>query len=875
MLERRLDVAHHGGRRAMGCNEIGRGPLLPGTGVQRDRAGKSGVVTGRDGRRPVLRQLPAGIGRTGGVRRRAEPLSVLALAILVWGFVASAIGALAWNSYLDRQATRALDSTTTTAASALDLGLQRDAELTASARTLVETMPGVTNSRFAQWFRLLDRSTADPGSFGMLYVQKVAVSQLRRFERRVALDPPLGRPMRGPFVVVPRGATPPFCLMRAGVVEVAPSSRIAAMLSSLLVFTEPNIDYCELAMAPLLEQSARTGRPAAFELVSVFTSTPRLPGLPEASDELVEGLTSSGLIGMLTPVYPGGAVPASPTARAGDASGWILSIYQSSSILAPVLQGRHLQATLSFENPSGQTVVLAGGAVKRGEAARTFRLSGHWNVTLSESLAGAGVPAVAQGIALLCGGLLVSVLLAVLVLVLSRSRARALQLVEVRTAQLRHVALHDDLTGLPNRALIYDREARMIARVQRDCTSVSALFIDLDHFKDVNDTLGHGAGDDLLRHVARRLASIVPETGTVGRLGGDEFVVLLEGAPGSPDAVHLARRLISAVREPFELRHGQQAGISASVGIAEGRFCSAESLLSDADIALYEAKTAHTGQFVVFEPAMRDSITARIGLQSELRRAISGRQLFILYQPTLDLEDEHVIGAEALLRWRHPGRGVVFPGDIIPTLEQTGMIVEVGRYVLFEVCRQAAAWRAAGLSIPVSVNVSGRQLDQDDFPDVVRQALASSNLPPHALTLEITETTLMRDSALSARRLASLKRLGVRIAIDDFGTGYCSLAYLKQFPVDSLKIDRTFVAEIDTSRDGATLVHAIVRLGNDLGLMTVAEGIETPGQLAQLRREGCAAGQGYLFARPLEVGALEQMLVGARLGAPPLERTRA
>jgi diguanylate cyclase (GGDEF)-like protein len=637
-------------------------------------------------------------------------------------------------------------------------------------------------------------------------------------------------------------------------------------LTGLLAFTAPDLDYCAMPIGKLLRQSAATGEPAAATLASLLAEVPHVPGMPTVPSTPVGFLSRNGLIATVSPIYAGGPVPPAPSERVSALTGWIFAIYQANSILDPLVQGhRGASATLSYINPSGARIVLAStGASGHNSLARSFRLAatGNWVVTLSAPASVSGLSATAQGVAIFLGGLVMSVLLCLLVRVLSRSRAKALQLVEERTVQLRHQALHDGLTALPNRDLIFDRAEQMLARARRDGTGVAALFVDLDQFKDINDTFGHGAGDQLLCEASRRFATALRDTDTVGRLGGDEFVVLVEGAMGSLEPEKVADKLIAALREPFHLGTGGRVRrtVSASIGIAVGTRNSAEELLRDADIALYEAKEGARGGYVVFHPEMHAAIETRLGLETELREALADQQFFLVYQPIFVLSDQTMTGAEALLRWRHPVRGVVMPNDFIPTLEATGMILEVGRFVLEEACRRAVGWAELGHEMMISVNVSGCQLDREDFVSVVEQAVLSSGLEPRLLTIEITETTLMQNTALSAKRLRALKEVGVNVAIDDFGTGYCSLAYLQQFPVDSLKIDRSFVSQMTSSAEGGALIHTIVQMGRDLNLKTLAEGIETPEQLARLQIEECANGQGYLFARPLEASAIGELI---------------
>jgi predicted signal transduction protein with EAL and GGDEF domain len=445
------------------------------------------------------------------------------------------------------------------------------------------------------------------------------------------------------------------------------------------------------------------------------------------------------------------------------------------------------------------------------------------------------------------------------------------------TKELRHQALHDSLTGLPNRTLIIDRVAQMLARARRSNVTTGALFIDIDNFKDINDTLGHRVGDELLTEVATRLTSALRETDTVGRLGGDEFVVLTEGLPagtgsGDPDgpgdeasaetaSIAVAERVLEAFREPFALGDNQSLHtVTASIGIATGPRSTAEELLRDADVALYEAKAAGKQCYIVFQPEMRWALESYVELQKDLGRAVERDEFLLVYQPIFEIETSAVVGVEALLRWQHPARGLVMPNEFIPILEENGLIITVGRQVLIRACQQAAEWRKAGYDLSMSVNVSPRQLDSPGIVGDIAEALERSGLEPPRLVIEITESTLMRDPSSTVERIAKLKTLGVSVAVDDFGTGYSSLAYLRRFPVDILKIDRSFIASMTSSERSSSLIHALVQLGKTLGLDTVAEGIEEPQQLEQLRAEQCDTGQGFLFAKPLSREGLGNFL---------------
>jgi diguanylate cyclase (GGDEF)-like protein len=432
---------------------------------------------------------------------------------------------------------------------------------------------------------------------------------------------------------------------------------------------------------------------------------------------------------------------------------------------------------------------------------------------------------------------------------------------ERRQHELAFMATHDALTGLPNRTLIVDRLEQMLLRARRSKAPVTALFIDLDNFKDINDTLGHGAGDQLLQAVAARLDGVVRDVDALGRLGGDEFVIVAADMALVAGPELVAERVLDALKEPIKLGEAQiPVRVTASIGIATGDRTSAGDLLRDADIAMYRAKWGGRNRFVVFECGMADAVQSRVELEKDLRAALEHDEFFLAFQPTVDLSDMRPTGLEALIRWDSPTRGVVQPDDFIPLLEDTGLIVDVGRWVLEQACTQAAAWRSAGYLIGIAVNVSARQLDSDRIVQDVAAALADTGLDPSALTLEITETTLMSDAKETIRRLTAIKELGVRIAIDDFGTGYSSLGHLRQFPVDALKIDRSFITGLAHNLEGESLIHTLVQLGKALSIETIAEGIEQPNELSLLRSEQCDGGQGFLFARPLDAAATETFL---------------
>ncbi|MGO9149618.1 MAG: EAL domain-containing protein [Acidimicrobiales bacterium] len=436
--------------------------------------------------------------------------------------------------------------------------------------------------------------------------------------------------------------------------------------------------------------------------------------------------------------------------------------------------------------------------------------------------------------------------------------------------QLRHQALHDSLTGLPNRALVLDRAERMLATARRTHGSASLLFIDLDNFKEVNDGFGHATGDELLAAVATRLRRVTRDTDTVARLGGDEFVVLVENGALADASGLLAERVQDVLRPPFNLG-GREYLVSASIGIATTSDGTAENLLQEADVAMYKAKSSGKNCCVNFRPRMRHAAHARLQLEMDLASAIHGGQLRVHYQPIFNLEHNDICGMEALVRWQHPERGLLPPSEFIPLAEASGRImVDLGRYVLSEACNAAAGWQRLSACLDVAVNISARQLESSGILNDVASALTESGLEPARLVLEVTETAMMHDPDAVVARMTKLKSLGVRLSVDDFGTGYSSLASLRRFPVDVLKIDRSFVESISKSPEDASVVQTLVSLGRSLGLEVVAEGVELASQLDAVREAGCNRAQGFLLGRPLDRDQLDALVATLVRATSPL-----
>lgn len=728
--------------------------------------------------------------------------------VLALGLAGSMTGASLWHSSVRAQNRATFDAAAANVSATLGQLLRGDIRTVEMLRAAYRMEPQMAAGRFGRWVGQLDSllSTATTASGGgrgycLLGGESTGGGNLE----------PAGRPLNESWC--------------------DPRSTVGRSLISQM--TQPSVEA----------QTMDTGRVLAFSA----------PG-GDAQTAFVE-----------VAVYRRGAPLGSVVQRQSATLAWMASSFDVHSLITSAIGGNADLAVTIFHTNRGQAAALLGaGGTPRGNFARTriLQAEGPWVLKVRGAAVTSGLSAEAQALIVLVVGVLVSLLLFAVLFTLARSRERALRLVAQRTGQLRHQALHDALTGLPNRVLALDRAEQMLARAGRSRVPIAALHVDLHGFKQINDTFGNAIGDELLRIVAQRLRSIVRQGDTAARVGGDEFVVLLEGATLDAGPELVAERLLEVLSQPYDLTHqgARELTLSASVGIAEGLRDSADALLAEADVALDEAKAAGTNRWVRFEAEMQTAALRKLTIELDLGSALKRDELFLLYQPIFDLHSHTVVGVEALVRWQHPERGLVAPDEFIPIAEGNGLIVALGRWVLREACRQAYAWQGAGYEIGVSVNVSACQLDDATIVSDVELVLAETGLEPTRLSLEVTETALMRDPAATAQQLHALKRLGVGIAIDDFGTGYSSLAYLRQFPADTLKIDRSFIADIASCRESDALIHTLVQLGKSLGIETLAEGIEDESQLEALQREGCDHGQGFWFSRPLEARALEVLL---------------
>lgn len=779
---------------------------------------------------------PVGQFRT-VVRRSRRHFAWLAAAILltVAGSVGATMVAAAAGANDRDRSLKSFEHASAAVASTLSLAIQHENDVVADAGGLLAD-PTLSAARFEDWAnaaRVLDRY---PEMAGLGSLVLVEAASLPAFGARAAVDPAGALAADGTLSVIPAGARPFYCLAAAGI------SRNPAA-------TPPaGFDYCADPATASILLTARASGEGAY--------------LPYA----VGGQT---LLVVQTPIYRGGAVAKTAAAREAAFVGWVGTQVDPQVLLLRALREESGVAVSMRYQAQTNDVVFSSGTAAPGARSLTVNLGDGWTVQTFGVVDSGGVTS-GNELILLTGGIALSVLLGLLMFVLATGRERARRQLQQRTGELHHQALHDALTGLPNRALVTDRIEQMLVRDRRNEATGAVLFLDLDDFKNVNDTLGHGAGDRLLIAVAERLAGTLRDADTIGRMGGDEFVVLIDGTSLDVAPELVAERLLDVMRQPFELDGTTMPlAVNVSIGIASGDRANAGELLRDADVALYQAKGAGKNRYESFDAQMQTTIGRRTDLEFDLRSALTRREYRLVYQPIYKLDDLSVVGVEALLRWDHPTRGLIAPDEFIPILEQTGQIRDVGRWVLGQACRQMASWHAKGDTLDISVNVSGRQLDHDGIVADVRDALRDSELPAASLIIEVTETALMHNVEATARRLHEVKTLGVRIAVDDFGTGYSSLAYLRQFPVDCLKIDRMFTNAITSSPESKALVSTLVQLGKDLGLSTLAEGVETTQEMDLLRQADVNQAQGFLMARPLDPETLEaQLLVPTRPTAP-------
>jgi diguanylate cyclase (GGDEF)-like protein len=742
---------------------------------------------------------------------------MLGALLILAGSVGSTFAAIGAAHGAASDSRKAFVASSEVIASNLQLAIQRDDDLIITAGGFIVGSPNASSAQLVRWAKSIQVLTRYPEFNGFGHTVIVPASQLAKF---AALR-------GGNFQVIPPGNRPLYCFSVAGYARSAQTALSAG------------VDFCAGQIQANLAVRD-TGK-------SIY--------LPIKSNNSLQ-------LEVVTPVYRGGVVPPTVAARRSAFLGFTGMSFAPSVILAAALQG-HTGAAVKFRYEAGSSnAVFASGVAPRGAQSFTTNLHNGWTVETYGAVADGGIFSHGAATLLLLGGIALSFLLGMLIYVLGTGRARSMALVGERTDELRFQAMHDTLTGLPNHALVVDRIEQMLVRNRRSGSVGAALFVDLDDFKDVNDSLGHEAGDQLLIAVASRMESALRGADTIGRMGGDEFVILIDGDDLTSAPELVAERLLDVMRQPFELNETSMPFVvNVSIGIATGDRAKGSELLRDADIALYQAKNGGKNRFELFRPEIQTEIGRRVALESDLRYALTGEQFRLVYQPIYNLEDHSIVGVEALLRWEHPTEGMIQPDEFIPILEQTGQIREVGRWVFEDACAQMAAWHAMGDTIDISVNVSARQLDDDRIAEYITAALSASGLGATSLIIEVTETTLMREPEKVLKNLRAIKDLGVRIAIDNFGTGYSSLGYLRRFPVDCIKIDRSFTNAISSSIESKALVRTFVQLGKDLGLKTLAEGIETIEEMDVMRADNVDEAQGFLLSRPLDAAALEAQIL--------------
>jgi diguanylate cyclase (GGDEF)-like protein len=735
-------------------------------------------------------------------------------------------------------ARRAFPQTAAAIAATLKLAIQRQEELAVSAGTYFAHNPTTSPGEFHKWVNWARTERRFPELDNLGLVTLVRAPELGAFQARVSGHVAAAPASR--HTAVSR-ATARSAGARGAGLQIAPASdhhyyclTVAELAREAAVAAPAGLDYC--AQSPALLVARDTGTP-------IYTSG---------------SLANGEALEVMTPVYFGNATPRTVFGREAASVGWLRQVLVPGVMLAQALSG-HPADAVSISYRSGAASASFASAVPRpGSLTSTASLHDGWTVTSFAANPSADLLDDGDALALLVAGGVLSVLLGLLMFVLGTDRGHA----AAAPAPIRDLPendLYDALTGLPNRALTLDRAECMVARAGRQSGMLAgALFIDIDWLKDVNDKLGEAAGDHLLRIVAERLERVVRTGDTVGRLGGDEFVVLVESAARGVRLDSLARRVIESLHKPVELDgFGPSFFFTASIGVAFGRYETHHDLLRDATLALHAAKAAGKDRYTLFNANMRSVIESRGVLEDELNSALQERQLFLMYEPIYDLRTRRVAGLEAVIRWMHPKRGIIPPADFIPLAEEAGLIVPIGRWALEEACVRGAAWNVAGHQVGVSVKVSANQLNRDGFATDVRRALQQSGIEPSMLTLEVAETTVIRDLAVSAERLQELKRLGVRIAIDDFGgSGYARHSDLQRLPLDYLKVDRNSLAASDDEDYRNWLLEAILIVGRELSVTVIATGIDTAEQMVALQGMGCTMAQGAFAGNPLALDAV-------------------
>lgn len=757
--------------------------------------------------------------------QRSGIRGAVALTVLIVGVVGSILGARAIANSDAASSRATFTQASANAAAAARLAISHQEDLRTAATTYLAANPDSSAAEFRNWAHWARALRDYPGVESLGVVALVRAPELSAFYDRLAGRAP---------------ATTAAATTTTGASTTSASSKTAASGPSYQCLSAGSV-----SRGPAVAQPSG---------VDYCMRDAALLGTRDTAQTLYRGISLPGGAGLeaLTPVYRGSSTPITMAGRRAAFAGWLRETVSPRALLEQARQGTLLQALQLSHAGVGTTAAVTVGTAGSEAQGASASLPGGWTLRSYGPPVSTNILHDGDALALLALGLLASLEAVALVLSLGHGPSRPRQAPQQAAPPLRE-DLYDPLTELPNRGLTLDRAERMLARAGRNTgIMIGALFIDLDWFKDVNDKLGSEVGDQLLKTVAQRLEGVVRTHDTVGRYGGDEFVVLVESAVRGMRLDALAGRIIEALHKPVELEgFGPSFCLTASIGVAYGRYATSEDLLRDAHMALFAAKAAGKDRYTLFNANMRSIIEGRGVLEVDLNSALQDEQFSLLYQPVYELATQRVVGLEALLRWQHPTRGEVPPGEFIPLAEESGLIVPIGRWVLQEACARAAAWNVAGHRVGVAVKVAAIQFNRDGFATDVQRALQQSGLEPSMLALEIAETTVMEDREGTAGRLQTLKQLGVKIAIDDFGSGYAYRSDLQRMPIDFLKVDRSSLAASEDEDYRSWLLEAILVFGRDLSLTVIAKGVEDQEQAAALQAMGCSLAQGFHLGAPV------------------------
>jgi diguanylate cyclase (GGDEF)-like protein len=802
-------------------------------------------------------------GNSAHPARRKLVWAGVALLCTAAGVVGSVLGAHAVANSDSSKGRQGAQQSSAAITNAVKLSLRHEEDIAVGAATYFAGNSKTSPKEFATWVKWARTLRRFPELEGLSLLTLVHPNELAAFRARIT-----GQKLQPTAPVATTHASASASSSTAATATPASTPPPAKPARpAMRVFPATNHAYYCLAVANLVRGPARAPR-AGTDYCAL---TPGLLLTRDSGQSTYRTVSINGTqaLAIDVPVYRGNVTPHSVFGRTAASVGWLREVLAPSVMLREALRGHEASAVKTAYQTGSSTLAFASGSAKPGSQSTTESLPNGWTVQSFSAVTAASVLNDGPALALLIVGCVLSALLGVLIFVLGGGRTPLLVRVRVPQAPTSSEpveSLYDSLTGLPSRPLMLDRAAQMLARAGRQSgLLVGALFIDIDWFKDVNERLGQAAGDQILKIVAERLEGVVRAGDTVGRLGDDEFVILVESAARGARLDSLARRVVEALHKPFDLDDfAPNFFLTASIGLAFGRYAAADDLLRDAQLALFAAKTAGKDRYTLFNANMRSVIEGRGVLENELNTALAENELFVLYEPIYDLGTGRVAGLEALVRWTHPKRGVLLPDDFMGLAEETGLSVPIGRMVLEEACNRAAAWTVAGHNVGVTVEIAPHQLNREGFVTDVRRALQQSGLEPSMLTLAIAETTVMNDVNAAVERLEEIKHLGVRIAIDDFGgSGYAYHSDLRRLPLDFLKVDRGSLAASEDEDYRTWLLEAILIVGRDLSLTVIAKGIESYEQMAALQSMGCTMAQGALMGKPVTANLIENVLTAS------------